>query len=287
MSDDAGVVVELVVVSLVPFASSTLCCKVPRFSSIVCRDTSSLKFLYASVLVPSLQRTSSRSLNLSLICFVILHRPAITIAFCSMYFWFAFNGIAHIHIIYLHFPILAVLRYQAFYFAVEGWKIAFLPIPSAGVSLVAGEGVQPLRLCRFTSCYPATRLVASNVTLHALQSCGYGRSTAGVAWLCRFLVALHIPRPQEESTERPSWSLLHHHGPTFEISRTLVNWVPGVWKNVDAVACGRVLVWRLETLNSVSKKPTSYLQDQYAQSDDISILPTLRKILAISTSRIK
>ena len=60
-------------ISLIPFASSTLRCQIPHFTSIVSWDNSSFRLLYASVWMPSLRRTSSRSLNLSMISFVIQH----------------------------------------------------------------------------------------------------------------------------------------------------------------------------------------------------------------------
>ena len=41
-------------ISLVPFTSSTLRCQIPHFTSVVSRDTSLLRFLYASMWMPSL-----------------------------------------------------------------------------------------------------------------------------------------------------------------------------------------------------------------------------------------
>ena len=81
-------------ISLVAFASSTLRCQIPRFTSVVSRDNSSFWLLFDAVWMPSLRRTSSRSINLSLISFVNQHCAAIRTDFCQMCLWADFSRIA-------------------------------------------------------------------------------------------------------------------------------------------------------------------------------------------------
>ena len=81
-------------ISLIPFISSTLLCQIPHFTSFVSRDTCLFRLLNDPVWMPSLQWTYSSSLSLSLISFVIEHRPSIPTAFSPMCFWTAFNRIA-------------------------------------------------------------------------------------------------------------------------------------------------------------------------------------------------
>ena len=104
------------------------------------------------------------------------------------------------------------------------WSLSYLhrtplSIPSAGVSMVADDEVQPLTLRRFISCFTDELIVASSVTNGALLSNDCGHSTTVVARLRISWVALHIPSNQEEIVEQLSWNHLHHDGATFEMLR--------------------------------------------------------------------
>ena len=118
-------------VSLIPSASTTLRCQIPRFTSVYSRNSSPFRLLSVTVWVPPLQRTSSRSFNLLLISFVIQHRSAIPNAFSPMYLEAAVNRIAlmraYISSTFIFF-VLALLRYLAFNFFGEGLKIDILTI---------------------------------------------------------------------------------------------------------------------------------------------------------------
>ena len=138
VGDDAGVAVGLVasevfstrLISLIPFAFSTIRCQIPRFTCVVSRNTILFGLLCASARVPSHRRTTSRSINLSLISFVIQQRSVIHTAFSTMCFWAALNRIARIHLVHHHFSVLTLMRYLAFNSIDEGCKIASPQIPS-------------------------------------------------------------------------------------------------------------------------------------------------------------
>ena len=68
-------------------------------------------------------------LKLSLISFVIAHRPTIPTTFIPMCFWDALNRIALMHLVQLHPSALTLLRYLVFNFVDKGWKIVIHPIP--------------------------------------------------------------------------------------------------------------------------------------------------------------
>ena len=137
--DDVDVVIGLVVGEVLhhpPHLTRSFRRQIPRFAAIVDRNTSSFRFLHASVWVHSLQRTSSRSFNLSLITFVVQQRPPIPTTFSPMCFLAAFNRIALMRPYFSSTFIFFVLqRYLAINFVGGGWKIAFLPISDQQVLL--------------------------------------------------------------------------------------------------------------------------------------------------------
>ena len=118
--------------SLASFASTTIRCQIPRFTSIVSRDTS---LSDSHVLRCGCLRFHERLDNRQLVGDLLHHSTP-----SSHSHRFQPNVLldciqqdytnAHMHLVHRHLSVLALQRYLAFNFFGESREIAFLPIPN-------------------------------------------------------------------------------------------------------------------------------------------------------------